>query len=91
MKNYILITGGTGGIGKSLAYELKKLNLYPVITFNTSKDQAIEIANNTGGYAFHLDLSDQKSTLSFFEELDRVEAPSHPEGKAALIIRKGLT
>ena len=72
MKNFILITGGAGGIGRSLAYKLKKLDLYPVIAFKTSEEQASEIIKNTGGYAFHLDLSDESSILNFLEELERI-------------------
>ena len=72
MKNYILITGGAGGIGKSLAYEMKKLGLYPVITFNTSQEQASEIVKNTGGHAFHLDLSNEGSILNFLEDLEGI-------------------
>jgi 3-oxoacyl-[acyl-carrier protein] reductase len=70
MKSYILITGGTGGIGSALALSLKKLNFLPIVTFRKNKDRADEIVHKTGGESFYLDLSDEKSISDIINHMN---------------------
>jgi 3-oxoacyl-[acyl-carrier protein] reductase len=58
---YILITGGSGGIGSSLARQLSDINLFPLITYKSNQQHAKKIAYETEGDAIYLDLSDEQS------------------------------
>ena len=69
MKNYILITGGTGGIGSALALSLSEFNLLPIVTFKNNKDRADEIIEKTGGESFFLDLSDEESISDLIKRM----------------------
>ena len=55
-KSYILITGGSGGIGASLSKLLTKKKIFPIIGYNSNSKKAFALANELGTFAVKIDL-----------------------------------
>ncbi|MFE7504543.1 SDR family NAD(P)-dependent oxidoreductase [Promicromonospora sp. NPDC057488] len=71
-----LITGGSRGIGRSIAERLAIQGATVALTYNASKagaDEAVAAIEHAGGSAFalHADLADAASIPGLFEQLDR--------------------
>ncbi|AXJ04628.1 short-chain dehydrogenase [Pseudomonas fluorescens] len=71
-----LVTGGSRGIGRSIAERLAKEGATIALTYNASKSAAEEVVDaieSAGGSAFalHSDLSDVQAIPALFEQLDR--------------------
>ena len=70
MKELIIVTGGTGGIGRCVAQYLGDHGYVPVIGHRGAKSQeAQEIANSSNGIAMVLDMDDLNSIDSAIETL----------------------
>ncbi|SHH64411.1 NAD(P)-dependent dehydrogenase, short-chain alcohol dehydrogenase family [Bradyrhizobium erythrophlei] len=61
MTKTLLISGGNGGIGRALSHEVAAKGLLPILGYRSGMDEAKEIADQCGGRAVHLDLSDHDS------------------------------
>ncbi|MBP2100614.1 NAD(P)-dependent dehydrogenase (short-subunit alcohol dehydrogenase family) [Enterococcus rivorum] len=78
LKNKIaVVTGGSRGIGRSIAMRLADEGAYVIIQYAKRKDEAYkvikEIENNGGeGFALATDFQDTENVDSFFERLDKV-------------------
>ena len=55
-KKYVLVVGGSGGLGKAICNELKKIGLIPIIGWCNNEDKALEIAEESNGIALKIDL-----------------------------------
>jgi NAD(P)-dependent dehydrogenase (short-subunit alcohol dehydrogenase family) len=55
---WVLVSGGTGGIGAALAAKLAEAGIRPAIGYRSNRAAAESIANASGGEAFPLDLDD---------------------------------
>lgn len=66
-----LVTGGSGGIGTATARALGALGAQVAITFFDHKQQALELAAESGFRAYPLDLRDRESTLELAEGLKK--------------------
>ena len=60
-KSYILITGGSGGIGASLSRLLAEKNILPIIGFNSNSKKAFELAKELKTFAVEIDLYSKNS------------------------------
>ncbi|MNK75893.1 3-oxoacyl-[acyl-carrier-protein] reductase FabG [compost metagenome] len=74
-----LVTGGSRGIGRSIAERLAKEGATVALTYNTNKtgaDEVVAAIEKSGGSAFalHADLTNAKSIPALFEELDHTLA-----------------
>jgi NAD(P)-dependent dehydrogenase (short-subunit alcohol dehydrogenase family)/acetyltransferase-like isoleucine patch superfamily enzyme len=72
----IFITGGSKGIGKSVALHFKKLNYNVVITFNNSLDEALELEKQ-GIYIYKMNVTNSEEckyvvecVVSKFKKID---------------------
>ncbi|MEK8174458.1 SDR family oxidoreductase [Streptomyces sp. M19] len=70
-----LVTGGSRGIGRSIAERLAKEGATVALTYNASKhgaDETVAAIEKSGGSAFavHADLVDAESIPNLFEQLD---------------------
>lgn len=63
-KSYILVTGGSGGIGSALCKLCPSIGLTPIIGFNKSASKAKLIAKETNGIAVQINMSDNNSILN---------------------------
>ena len=63
----VLITGGTGGIGKALVKGYAAEGWRTAFGYYQKEQEAKLLAEETGSLCFQADLRDETSTLSFFE------------------------
>lgn len=54
---YVLVTGGSGGIGSAVCRALANINIKPIVGYNTNMDKAKDIADEFGGISVRLDMS----------------------------------
>jgi len=66
-KSYILITGGSGGIGASLSKLLTKKKILPIIGYNSNSKNALALANELGTFAVKIDLCSEISIHNAIE------------------------
>ncbi len=57
---YALVTGGSRGIGRAIAYALSEKGAKVAIFYKSSEDQAREVVDKTKGMAIKVDLTDIK-------------------------------
>lgn len=70
-KSYILITGGSGGIGASLSKLLIQKNIFPIIGYNSNSKKAFALANELKTFAVEVDLRSKNSidnSIKFINE-----------------------
>jgi len=70
----ILLTGGNGGIGKSIVKKLSKYNCKIIITYNKNKKNALSLIkeiNNNRIEALQLDLSSSNNINNFCENIKK--------------------
>ncbi|QII72331.1 SDR family oxidoreductase [Apibacter sp. B2966] len=73
-KKVAIVTGGAGGIGSEISIQLAKANFHVIITYLTSKDNALKLEQeirNQGGSAsaYFLDISKMLDVKNMFEYL----------------------
>lgn len=68
-KKYVLVVGGSGGLGKAICNELKKIGLIPIIGWCNNEDKALEIAEESNGIALKIDLL---NPIDSFTNLDKL-------------------
>jgi NAD(P)-dependent dehydrogenase (short-subunit alcohol dehydrogenase family) len=72
-----LVTGGSRGLGKDMALNLAKKGIDVIITYNTKKDEALNVVagiqkSGRKADALQLDAGDTKSFADFFDRLKAV-------------------
>ena len=65
--SYVLVTGGSGGIGSAVCRLCPSFGFIPIIGFNTNAAKAHILAKETKGLAVHIDMNDNSSILSAVE------------------------
>ncbi len=75
MAEHVLITGGSGGIGKALVRAFSKKGFRVSFTYNRSCDSALELERETGAKGFCVNFEDLASVLSFSEKICVEVAP----------------
>lgn len=73
----VLVTGGSRGLGKNMAIALAKKGLDVILTYNSKKDEALEVIKtieNLGqkAAALQLNVADSKTFDTFFSEVHAV-------------------
>ena len=53
---YVLVIGGSGGLGEAICNQLKNLDLKPLIGWHKNESKAIEIAKKSSGFPLKIDL-----------------------------------
>jgi 3-oxoacyl-[acyl-carrier protein] reductase len=71
----VLVTGGTGGLGQALCRLLAAQGLTPIIGHRSDGALAEGLAEETGGLALELDMSDWESIDTALENLKNMENP----------------
>ena len=61
---FVLVTGGSGGIGSALCKLCPSFGFTPIIAFNTSATKAHMLARETKGFAVHMDMKVEDSILT---------------------------
>jgi NAD(P)-dependent dehydrogenase (short-subunit alcohol dehydrogenase family) len=69
-----LVTGGSRGLGKSMALNLARKGVDVILTYNTKKDEAESVATEIiqmgqKAYALHFDVSELKSIDGFIQKM----------------------
>tara|TARA_B100001059_G_C17726707_1_gene523859 strand:- start:127 stop:819 length:693 start_codon:yes stop_codon:yes gene_type:complete len=67
LKSYVLVTGGSGGIGSAVCRLCPSYDLTPIIGFNNNATSAKVIAKETKGFAVRIDMSDNNSIMKAVE------------------------
>ena len=62
-KEFVLVTGGSGGIGSALCRALPSIGLIPLVGFNSNARIAKSLAKECGGCAVKMDMSNDDSIL----------------------------
>tara|TARA_B100002003_G_C13984559_1_gene476009 strand:- start:166 stop:858 length:693 start_codon:yes stop_codon:yes gene_type:complete len=62
-KEFVLVTGGSGGIGSALCRALPSIGLIPLVGFNSNARIAKSLAKECGGFAVKMDMSNDDSIL----------------------------
>tara|TARA_B110000483_G_scaffold243073_1_gene331194 strand:+ start:757 stop:1449 length:693 start_codon:yes stop_codon:yes gene_type:complete len=65
--SYVLVTGGSGGIGSAVCRLCPSFGFTPIIGFNTNAAKAHILAKEIKGLAVHIDMSDANSILGAVE------------------------
>ena len=77
-RSYILVTGGTGGIGSALCRLLPTIGITPIVGFNTNATQAHGLAKELSGFAVNIDMTSdnsiEKAIQSIAEQIDAFDA-----------------
>ena len=68
-KEFALVTGGSGGIGSALCRALSSIGLIPLVGFNSNAKIAKSLANECGGFAVKMDMSNDDSILAAIENI----------------------
>lgn len=58
IKKYCIVTGGSGGLGKSVCNLLPSIGLSPIVCYRSNEALAHEIANVNNGLVLRINLSD---------------------------------
>ena len=69
MAKTAIITGGSRGIGKAVAYALAEDGFIPVINHVKNREMAEKTASETGGIAFMADVSDSGQVMQMIKEI----------------------
>lgn len=59
--SYVLVTGGSGGIGAALCRRLPSIGCLPVVAYDGNEASANAVARDTGGFAVKMDLRRDES------------------------------
>lgn len=59
--SYVMVTGGTGGIGSALCRLLPASGHKPIVAYHNNREQAETLARECGGLAVRLDLASDES------------------------------
>lgn len=73
MKKKAIVTGGSGGIGQEICRRLAVDGYSVFVGYSASKEKAELLADNIGGAAVHLDVTDKKSIAAAIEFIGRVD------------------
>lgn len=68
---YLLVTGGSGGIGAAVCRMCPSYGFKPIIGFNTNADKARILAEEINGLAIHINMTDATSILSALETITK--------------------
>ena len=60
-RSYMLVTGGSGGIGTALCKLLPEIGIVPIIGFNTNLAQATNLAKELNTFSVRIDLRKKES------------------------------
>jgi NAD(P)-dependent dehydrogenase (short-subunit alcohol dehydrogenase family) len=63
-QNYVLVTGGSGGIGSEVCKLLYESGINPIICFNNNEKSAKKLASELLGFAIKMDFSNNESVFS---------------------------
>lgn len=91
-----LVTGGSRGLGKDMAFQLAQKGFDVILTYQTKSDAAQEVVNqiNTSGqkaFALQLDVADATSFPQFANALKQtLQNEFHTETLAALVNNAGI-
>jgi len=58
---FVLVTGGSGGIGSALCRLLPTIGITPIVGFNANSNKAQLLANELGGFAVNINMNEIKS------------------------------
>ena len=75
-----VVAGGSGGIGSEIVRLLAERGAQVVFTYRTSADAAEELARQTGGQAYRLDLTDLDAVTAFAGTLSAVDTAVYAAG-----------
>jgi 3-oxoacyl-[acyl-carrier protein] reductase len=67
--SYVVVTGGTGGIGSALCRLLPASGLAPIVGYRNNREQAETLARECGGLAVELDLASDASIAQALGQL----------------------
>ena len=70
-KSYILVTGGSGGIGASLSKLLIEKKILPIIGFNSNSKKALALAKELKTFAVEIDLCSKNSIDNCVQFIDK--------------------
>ena len=68
-----LVTGGSRGIGRAIALELGRAGAEVVVGYRTGRDEAVAVAEESGGRAVEADVSDAESAAALVEAAGDVD------------------
>ena len=74
-KAAILVTGGSGGVGGGVCRRLAEEGYLPVVGYRSQAEEAQKIAEETGGLAQRLDLTDEASISVVVSDLGALDIP----------------
>jgi NAD(P)-dependent dehydrogenase (short-subunit alcohol dehydrogenase family) len=69
MTDYVLVVGGSGGIGTVLCHELAVTGFLPIASYRNNREAAAAATKDNDGFALHLDLTDANSIASAAGEI----------------------
>ncbi len=71
----MLVTGGSGGIGRAVVERLVADGWQVAFTFRSGEESARELEQQTGAQAFHLDAADRERPARLVSEVEEALAP----------------
>ena len=80
---YILVSGGTGGIGSALCHLLPEAGYSPIVGYRSNQEKAESIARTCNGFALALDM---ESDASIAQVLEQLKSRIQEQGKLAGVV-----
>ncbi|MDN4645234.1 SDR family NAD(P)-dependent oxidoreductase [Arthrobacter sp. PsM3] len=68
-KRAVLVTGGARGIGRSISEHLAENGWMVIATFNTGREEAMELRRTHGVEVRHLNMTDRSASLGFARQI----------------------
>lgn len=71
MPKHVLVTGGSGGIGRSLVFAFSKAGYRVFFTYHSSQDSAFDLEEKTGASGFCVNFEDIQNVIDFADSFLR--------------------
>ena len=75
MKKTVLVTGGTGAVGREIVKKLTAADWETFFTWRSSPEKALALAEETGAFAIEANLTDNQQVIAMIKMIEEKSGP----------------